>query len=174
MHLLIAACFDERQPLLPRPSNVVKSQVFGLARLLDSQVELSPAGRALIDAGCVYMPLAGLVILGTSCARPLLRDEADQVGQLLSCDILLLRCEAGQGFSLDVRFTHKDGWHTSYLPWMSQEQLWLVPSDPALNPIEVAGGLFERAHFPFEGAQARSDGLDTAHRAMSDLVRRSI
>lgn len=174
MYLLPAACFDERQPLLPRPSNVVKSQVFGFARLLDGQVELSSAGRALIDAGCVHMPLARLVILGTSCARPLLRDEADQIGQLLGCDMLLLCCEVGQGISLDVRLTHKEDWLEGYLPWLGNHELWLVPSDPALNPIEVAGGLFERAHFPFASAQARSAGLDAAHRALSDLARWSI
>ena len=174
MHLLPSACFDERQPLLPRPSNVVKSQVFGLARLIDNQVDLSPVGRTLIDAGCVHMPLARLVILGTSCARPLLRDEADQIGQLLGCDMLLLRCEVGQGISLDVRLTHKDGWLEGYLPWFSNHELWLVPNDPALNPIEVAGGLFERPHYPFASLEARSAGLDAAHRALSDLARRSI
>ncbi|MCW2416133.1 hypothetical protein [Sphingobium sp. B8D3D] len=153
----------------------MKSQVFGLARLIDSQVDLSATGRALIDAGCVHMPLARLVIVGTSCARPLLREEADQISQLLSCDMLLLRCEAGQGASLDVRLTHKNSWLTGYLPWMSENALWLVPpSDSTLLPIEVAGGLFERPHHPFVSAQARSAGLDTAHRAMSDLARWSI
>ncbi|MCW2370068.1 hypothetical protein [Sphingobium sp. B11D3D] len=160
--------------MLPRPSNIVKSQVFGLARLLDGQVDLSPAGRALIDAGCVHMPHARLVILGTSCASPLLRDEADQVGRLLGCDMLLLRCEAGQGIRLDVCLTHKDGWLQAYLPWCGNGELWLVPSEAALHPIEVAGGLFERVHFPFASAQARSAGLDAAHRALSDLARWSI
>ena len=61
-----------------------------------------------------------------------------------------------------------------YLPWVGYDELWLLPSDPALSPIEVAGGLFERAHFPFANAQARSAGLDTAHRGLSDLARRSI
>ena len=44
MHLTPTACFDERQSLLPRPRNVVKTQVFGGSRLIDSQVDLSPSG----------------------------------------------------------------------------------------------------------------------------------
>lgn len=168
------SAFTACKPLLPRPSNVVKSYLCGLVRLIDNPIDWSPDGRALFDAGCVYMPYARLAIAGTSCAAPLLQAEASQISQLFACDMLLLRCEAGQGLSLDVRLTYKDEWLTGYLPWMGDRELWLLPSNPELPSLKVDAGLFEQPCAPYADEQPRCDGFDEAYRALCDLARWSI
>jgi len=162
------------EPLLPRMSNVVKNNLIALAKMINCPIDVSPEGMILASAGCIRMPLAGLAITGTGCAAPLLRTEADRISGLLDCDMLLLRCEIGLGISLDVRLSHKDRWLGGYLPWVGSDELWLVPSDNRLPTLEVFGGLFERSSPPFADDQARSAGLDRAHRALADLARRSI
>jgi len=159
---------------LPRMSNVVKSHVAALAKMINCPIDVSLEGVARANAGCFRMPLAGLAITGTSCAAPLLQTEADRISRLLECDMLLLRCEGVKGISLDVRLSHKDRWLGGYLPWMGGDELWLVPSDNRLPALEVFGGLFERNLLPFADEQSRSAGLDRAHRALADLARRSI
>ena len=167
-------CSRAAEPLLPRMSNVVKSHVMALAKMINCPVDVTLEGMALANTGCIRMPLAGIALTGTSCGAPLLRTEADRISQLLDCDMLLLRCEGVKGISLDIRLSHKDRWVVGYQPWIGSDELWLVPSDNRLPAFEVLGGLFERSSPPFADDQARSAGLDRAYRAFAALTRRSI
>ena len=120
------------------------------------------------------MPFARLAIAGTSCAAPLLRTEANQISEAFACDIILLRCEAGRGLSLDVRMTYKEDWLEGYLLWMDGRDLWLIPRSGEFPLFQVGAGLFEQPCAPFADEQAREGGLSNAYRALCDLARWSI
>lgn len=87
--------------------------------------------------------------------------------------MLILRCEVGRGISLDCPPVRNDHWHGGDPLWIGDAEL-LVPADPALPLLEVAGGLFERKFAPFADDARRAASLDKAYRALADLARRSI
>ncbi|MCW2390898.1 hypothetical protein M2336_002670 [Sphingobium sp. B1D7B] len=166
--------FGTTKQLLPQVGNVAKTQIVALAKWIDSPIDNSAQGRMLAHAGCLYLPLAGLAVTATNCAPPLVRTEADRIGRMLLCDMILLRCGAEQGGTLEIKLAHQESWLAGYLPWSCEESLWFIPCQPDYPLFEVAGGLFERSLVPFSSAAGRSHGIERAFRALAGLARRSI
>lgn len=166
--------FGTSEPLLPRVGNVTRRQISALSMLIDSPVDCSINGMALAQAGCHYLPLAGIAITATNCAPPLVRAEATRICRLLQCDLILLRSGAEQGGTVEIKLAHREEWLDGYLPWLCEKALWFIPSATHQPLFDVAGGLFERSSAPFVSAAARSVGIEQAYRALAKLERKSI
>lgn len=160
--------------LFPRMSNVVKTYLTALTRMIGCPVDMSTRGLSLIQAGCVSMPEAGLAITGTSCAAPLVRPEAEFFSALLGCDLLLLRCDRTQGMSFDVRLSTRPRWMGGYRLWSAGEKLWLIPDTSRQPSLQIADGLRQDALPPYNNDISRDSGLAQAYHRFADLARRSI
>lgn len=67
---LLSICLTQntrKSEMLPRMSDVVKTYVVALAKLIDCPIDATLEGMALANAGCLRTPLAELAIIGTSC-----------------------------------------------------------------------------------------------------------
>jgi len=159
--------FRGSEALLPRTGKATRGQIAALANLIDSPIDTSLNGMALAQVGCVYLPLAGMSVTATNCAPPLVRPEATRIGDMLQCDIVLMRCGAEHGGTLDIKLMHLDEWLNGYLPWLCTEALWFIPGEIDNPLFEVAGGLFERPFAPFASAAGRSLGVERAYRALA-------
>lgn len=160
--------------LLPRMSNVVQSYVSAAAKMINSPVDFSRLGLSLIRSGCLRLPQARMALTGTRCAAPLVQKEAQVVGTVLQCDLLLMRCEGSKGVSLDIYQSHLGRWLSGYQFWERNDETWLIPSQPSMPAFRIAEGLEEHSDQPFANTEAREDGLELADNTFVSFVRGSI
>lgn len=90
------------EPLIPHVSRPVADRLQSLLIGINALINLSAGVRYPALAGCAVQPYAGFVMTGTSCQRPLLFSEMQQIADMTGFDVVLMRYDADRGCSFDI------------------------------------------------------------------------
>lgn len=104
---------------------------------------------------------AEVVVIATSCDRPLFYHECEVLAQFSQKDLVLLRFDPLEGASFDVLLEGSQTWQCDYLVWRRKgEDLWLVPAHtegPFFRLSETGIETFQGA--PYESGYQRYAGI---------------
>ena len=104
---------------------------------------------------------AEVVVIGTSCERPLFYHECEVLAQFSRKDIVLLRFDPLEGVSFDVLLEGSQAWQCNYLAWRRDAgDFWLIPAHtegPFFRLSEKGLETFQGA--PYESGYQRYAGI---------------
>ena len=112
---------------------------------------------------------ARVVVIATSCDRPLFHRECEVLAQFSRKDLILLRFDPLKGASFDVLLEGSQAWKCNYVAWRRDaDYLWLVPAHtegPFFRLSEKGLDTFSGA--PYESGYQRYAGVIRAVEAPS-------
>lgn len=132
---------------LPRPRDSVTRAMASIAVEIGGLVDIDPGLRDEALDGGLLLPAAAVLVVGTTCHRPIGFCEARAVGERTGLDIMLLRFDA-YNVSFDTYFPGQRTWLVHCLRWRREGDVWFVPA--------VGAGQYVRARF---------DGLELVYEA---------
>ena len=132
-----------------------------LAAVIDGPIDVAPERRDPLFAGCLLMWQADLLLVGTSCRRPLVFAEAERLAEYSGRDLVMLRYDAERGTTVDLYLQSRADWLVRYQTWRQGGDMWLIPdaSDGPFIRADMCGLKLEEAA-PFADAEDRARGLN--------------
>lgn len=148
-------------PLIPYVSRPVVERLQGLLVAIDALIDTGTAKTNPSLSGCAVAPFARFVATGTSCRRPLLFPEVQQIAEQTGFDVLLLRYDAERGVSFDIHLQVGGRQLCHYVAWRRRDgDPWLIPTvgdGPFIHA--TAWGLECRTTPPFLNVGERERGI---------------
>lgn len=104
---------------------------------------------------------AGVVVIATSCDRPLFHRECEVLAQFSRKDLILLRFDPLEGVSFDVLLEGSQSWQCNYLAWRrAGDDLWLIPANTEGPFFRLSrNGLETFQGAPYESGYQRYAGI---------------
>ena len=123
----------DRLPLdpIPEPRDQVKRLMLAIGMLIDGVVDQKPETFHPYLKHSVMMAEANVVVLGTSCQRPLLIREGLAVANAVTCDLVIVRASDKPGHAtFDAKLLGDDRLLLAYSVWIPRPTgtAWLIPS----------------------------------------------
>lgn len=114
-----------------------------------------------ISGGFFESEDAGVVVIATSCDRPLLYHECEVLAQFTRKDLVLMRFYPLQGASFDVLLEGSHAWQCNYLAWGREgDDLWLIPANTEGPFFRLSGkGLETFQGPPYDSGYQRYAGV---------------
>ena len=104
---------------------------------------------------------ARVMVIATSCDRPLFYRECEVLAQFARKDLVLIRFDPHQGASFDVLLEGSQIWQCNYLAWrLAGDDLWLIPAQtegPFFRLSEQGLDTFQGA--PYDSGCQRYAGI---------------
>ena len=148
----------------PEPHILAKYLMYAIASKIDGYLDQDPTSFSPLLEHNFYLPEANLVIVGTSCSRPLVTREAMLVTEAVGANLLIVRSSDTPGrASFDVRLSGGDCIFVAYRLWIPRPTGtgYLVPSvgDAPCLRLEQTGLEVEMTP-PYETWAERYIGLE--------------
>ena len=148
---------------VPEPRTRVRRLMLAISLVVDGPLETKPERFNPALTNSLYMPQAGLLVVGTGCARPLLLREAAGISTAADLDVLLVRAgEDPDEVTFDVQRNGERRADCAYRLWMPRpsEDAWLIPTAGEECFVRLTAlGLEVTDAAPFEDADDRRIGL---------------
>ena len=158
---------------VPRPG--VLQEMGALANSIGNAIDLaSPAGT--VDTVGYLVPDFALLVLGTACWRPLLCEEAQEIGQEHQLKVEIVRGDdrdfLGSTVStLDLLLLGSQNWLSRLKPWRrtASDDLWFVPVQGEGRAVRLSAGLLALSpRAPFSSLFEREYGFEVAQAVAQD------
>jgi hypothetical protein len=132
MTLLLSgrACADA---ILPPSSPAVQRRMLATVHAMGALIRQAGSADPKLQ-GCLALPFAAIVLAGTACARPLLFAECDALAHYTGHDVIVLRYDALQGATFDIKLKSEPCWLRRYLATPVDGGLRMVP-DIGIGPV---------------------------------------
>jgi hypothetical protein len=115
---------------IPLPSIQVKRLMLATAYLVDGMVETMPEKWHPALEHSLVMPIAGVIVAGTRCARPILLREVRDIVKAVERDAIIVRAtDRTAHATFDIVLNGVERPLCAYRLWMAQPNgcAWLVP-----------------------------------------------
>jgi hypothetical protein len=160
MTKLITNLHAQAAPVMPFTTRRVQVEMHTFAHKLGAYIDKGAAKADRRLEGTIVMPIADLVLAGTSCLKIEMTEECEALAAITHHDVVLLRHDAVRGTTFDVFLQSTGYWMTGRLAWQRDGDLWLVPEVGFANCIRVtAAGLICEGVGPFRDLEDRSAGI---------------
>jgi hypothetical protein len=150
----------ELDPIPPAPEQLQRLML-ATTVLVDGHVEPMPERSHPALTNSLVMPLAGLILVGTRCDRPMMIREVRNVANGFGRDAIIVRAKEAIG-------------HASYRLWIAplSGSTWLIPSAGETTYIRLgAFGVEAVGQAPFLDEVERHRGIRHATELLSVAVR---
>lgn len=124
------ACADA---VLPPPSPAVQRRMLATVHAMGALIQPLNSAAPMLQ-GCLVVPLAGVVLAGTACARPLLFAECGVLARATRHDVIILRHDALRGTTFDIKLRSEPRWFRRYLAKPVQNGVRMAP-DVGTGPV---------------------------------------
>ena len=160
---------------IPVPRSAVLQEMGALASSIGNAINwASPAGTA--DTLGYLVPDVALLVLGTACWRPLLCEEAQEIGQKHQLNVAIVRGDdrdfLGSTVStLDILLLGSQNWLSRLKPWRrtASDDLWFVPVQGEGRAVRLSAGLLALSpRAPFSSLFEREYGFEVAQAVAQD------
>ena len=114
-----------------------------------------------ISGGFFESADAGVVVIATSCDRPLFYHECEVLAHFSHKDLALMRFDPLEGGSFDVLLEGGQVWQCNYFAWRREgDDLWLSPAHTEGPFFRLSGnGLQTFQGAPYESGYQRHAGI---------------
>lgn len=148
---------------LPRPRAAIMRAMMSVAREIGGPIDIDPGLRDEALDGGLLLPAAAVLIVGTTCYRPIGFSEAQTLGERTGLDIVLLRFDA-YTVSFDIYLPSQRTWLVHCLRWRREGDVWFVPA-VGTGPYVRAGfnGLERVDEAPFLEPADRAIGMTSQY-----------
>ena len=102
------------ESIMPCPSPAVQRRMLAIVHAMGGLIQQAGSANPKLH-GCLILPLGGMMLAGTACARPLLFSECDVLAREATCDLVVLRHDALRGTTFDIKLTSGSRWFRRYL-----------------------------------------------------------
>jgi hypothetical protein len=161
MNMMTSIRPDMGGPLMPHVSRPVVDRLQALLVAIGALIDTGAARKNPLLGGCAVAPFAGFVTTGTTCRRPLLFPEVQQIAEQTGFDALLLRFDVDRGTSFDLTLEEGERRLCRYVAWRRRGgDPWLIPTAGDGPFIQAtAWGLECRDTPPFHSCTEREAGI---------------
>ena len=160
---------------IPVPRPAVLQEMGALASSIGNAIDLaSPASTA--DTVGYLVPDFALLVLGTACWRPLLCEEAQEIGQEHQLNVAIVRGDDRDFLgnivsTLDILLMGSQTWLSRLRPWRrtAADDLWFAPVQGEGRAIRLSAGLLALSpRAPFSSLFEREYGFEVAQTVARD------
>lgn len=157
--------------LLPPVNIQVKRLMLATTSLVDGYVQTMPEQWHPALENSMLLPLAGIMLVGTRCDRPLMIREVQNIARAVERDAIIVRaCDGRQHATFDVIMHSIARPFLGYRLWVDRMSgsSWLVPA--AGEPTHIQIGMFGLAaspHEPYFDEGDRQRGIKYANEFLS-------
>ncbi|AQR72865.1 hypothetical protein [Sphingomonas sp. LM7] len=123
-------CSDD---VLPHPSPTVQRRMLATVHTMGALIH-PPGSAGPKLQGCLVLPLAGIILAGTACARPLLFAEYDALARATNHDVIILRHDTLRGTTFDIKLRSEPRWYRRYLGTPVENGMRMAP-DIGAGPV---------------------------------------
>lgn len=116
---------------IPPQCMQVRRLMLATTVLVDGMVETMPETWHPALENSLVMPIAGIIVAGTRCGRPLMIREVRNIGRAVSRDAIIVRvADSPAHASFDVLLNGAERPFCGYRLWMPQPTgcAWLIPT----------------------------------------------
>ena len=153
---------------VPVPRATILQEMSLLARSIGRPVEI--ANGVSRDAVGFLIPDFALLLLGTACWRPLLCEEAQEIGEQHQLNVAILRSDdrdflGSKATSLDLLLIGSKAWLSRLKPWRRtvSDDLWFAPIQGEGKAVRLSSGLMAISpRAPFTSLFEREYGFEIA------------